>query len=431
MVADDLELGRVLRLLLTRSAAVLRGTSYRVRLDSLNVHAALEVRGEDGWALTALPGTRLPIFGAGEHSERFTWDSGGADVPWLEEMMFPALFLSSLRSITARQVGRSILLSAVPRDLSSGDCAAIVLPGSPAWRARLDPRTGTLHLAESVDDRGTTLERVSLTWLSPPTSPNGEDARRRTSAASPAEEDLWAAALDVMCGALHYLHSQRWGARFVGYLTKAGLIAVRGRQERERATGGRTSQFSGGSEWRYPGWSPWLEWPDSAGADTRQVALEDAANMAGSLPTETRHASYEEVAWDGQTWRAAMLGPDGTAFYERAGPFTMPRPPDQAVRQLPNGWAPYWAAMVPEMLDPALILGSLEYRSITYTGTDYTVSGAPRGMRLRPYPAVVHPDGDSWEGIVDGVTGVLKSCRTLREGIVLSEYRLEIAFASD
>ncbi len=404
---------------MTRADLVLRDSRYRVKVDSPHLSAILEVRG-DGWSLIALPGNRLPILGAGDHRGALSWDVGEIDVPWLEEMLNPILILSSLHPISATREGALLEVSAVPRQgLQSGDCAAVVVPGCPRWRGVLDPVTGTLSRAESLDD-GRLLETTTLAWLDFPQAPDGADARLRTGHHAPGEVAAREAALEAICQALDGLRHLRWTADFVGYLTRPGLMALLDHERRWREGGLRgTSTFSGGSEWRNPGWHPWLEFPNSPGAITKQVPFEDAWRGANHLPRDARHASYERVTWDGEVWKARMLGPNGDEFYTRSGPWSGPR----SLQIYPR---PRWSAMVPEMLDPYLLLGSLELWTVARTGNVYRLRGAPRAMRLGPYPAVIHPEGDLWEGILDATTGVLLRCWTRRNGTVLSTYRLTL-----
>jgi len=423
--SSDIPIASVLDLLMTRADLVLRDSRYRVKVDTPHHSASLEVRG-DGWSLIALPGNRLPILGAGDHRGALSWDVDEIDVPWLEEMLNPSLILSSLHPITATQEGAHIVLSAVPRQaLQSGDCAAVVVPGCRRWRGVLDPVTGTLSRAEGLDDAGRPLETTTLTWLDFPQAPDGADARLRTNHHAPGEVAAREAALGAMCGALDGLRHLRWTADFAGYLTRPGLMVLLDHERRWREEGLRgTSNFSGGSEWRNPGWNPWLEFPTSPGAITKQVPFEEAWRGANHLPNDARHASYERVTWDGEVWKANMLGPNGEEFYTRTGPWSGPR-------SLPMGARPTWSAMVPEMLDPYLLLGGLELRAVTPTGNGYRLRGAPRGMRLRPYPAVIHPYGDLWEGILDATSGVLLRCWTRRNGTLLSSYHMTLRWMAD
>ena len=316
----------------------------------------------------------------------------------------------------------NIALTAAPREnVFSGDCAAVVLPGCGEWRAVFDPASGTLLQAQSLGDAGAPLETTRLSWLDQPKTSDGTDSRLRTSGQTPAQADVWDAAFDSMSRALDGLRHRRWTADVSGYLTRAGLVAVSDEARHRRARGYRgTSNFSGGSEWRNPGWSPWLEFPDSPGAITQQVPFEHAWRGAEQLPADARHASYERITWDGQVWQAKMLGPNGEEFYTRTGSWS----------GSDGAWTdrrPTWAAMVPEMLDPYLVLGSLELRTVTRTGKGYRLRGLPRPKRLGPYPAVIHPNGDFWEGTIDAATGVLRSCSTRRNGRLLSSYHLRLS----
>lgn len=421
----EVPVSSVLRLLMTRSDLVLRDSSYRVRIDAPFISAILQVRA-DGWSLGSLPGNSMPILGVGDHQEPISWDVRDIDVPWLEEMLNPGLTLSSLHPIKATQDGVNIALRAIPREnVFSGDCAAVVLPGCTEWRAVLDPASGTLLRAESLGAADAPLETTTLTWLDHPLAPDGTDPRLRASRQTPSQVGVWDAALDAMCRALDGLRHRQWTADFSGYLTRPGLVAVLDEERRWREGGFRgTSNLRGGSEWRNPGWNPWLEFPNSPGAITKQVPFEEAWRGANHLPRDARHASYERVTWDGEVWKARMLGPNGEEFYTRAGPWSGPRSPQIYPR-------PMWSAMVPEMLDPYLLLGSLELRTVTRSSNVYRLRGVPRAKRLRPYPAVIHPHGDLWEGILDATTGVLLRCWTRRNGTVLSTYRLTLRSMAD
>lgn len=376
--------GMLIRLLEEATGPGNRPQRHAVQLESWSGDLLLEV-GRDRWRLEEgrIGGrARLERY----HHRSFDW--ADLDEPVLEEMLNPALVLSSLEEIHGFRKERGLLLVAAPRASGSGDCAAVVFPESRWFQAEFDPGPGVFTSARSLAEDGEMLEWAHLNWIGP------LPVRRPSPLRNPGAARSWEAVFEVMSTATERLVTTPFCADFEGFLTTAGLRAVGERWRTERSRGFRTSKFSGGAEWRNPGWNPWLERPGVPDQDTAQVPFNQAVEMAGQLPLDARHASYERITWDGSRWHAHMLGPDGTSFFVRDGPFWWPRRSRTLDRHEPHGWMPYWSAMVPEMLDPTTLLSALHFETVARRGDYFQIVGRPRRVRLRPHPAVVHPDAD-------------------------------------
>lgn len=190
---------------------------------------------------------------------------------------------------------------------------------------------------------------------------------------------------------------------------------------RRRGGQQRRGRFSGGRDWR--AWDSRL-FPSGSDGDHRspsklEALVEEARSKGpGSIGSEG-FTGTEELSAGPSTVEVIRLDSAGL-LDSSVPPLSFERPANWS--SLPTVGAAHFR----EMLDPSLVLSSIEPTGAVAQGAWAVFEGRPRvaDMAHGYFAAIVHTYGDHWTATVDRTTGVIWRCRTELEGALLSSFEL-------
>ncbi|MGC8473241.1 MAG: hypothetical protein ACP5PW_02380 [Candidatus Dormibacteria bacterium] len=418
-MSQPLTLGRLLELIL-RGPERLRSREFRAEVTTYRgtaqtwpisedpgpLHASepeLFAAGPSGWRYEPVPpgSGRLARLGNGAGG---WWE---LDRPGVQEHLDPGPLLSSLYDLRAVDTKSGPVLSGRVRPVRDmDDLAALVYGfGGDSWAGVVDPRTGVLREARWLrSGRAGFRSRMRLELVGRPLP----QLRSRPE---------WQAVLERMANAAGELERARFRATVRVSYSVAGVRALPDYPH-------PASSFSGGYEWR--GWRRRLFPVGVRGVAREWASLEDHRRRLPPLLGQPRGAGFDAefrlLARRGE-WQAVAL-----PVRSELDPYGWARTGERGPHWLRDELLVWMDPALREMLDPLLVLAALRLRRVRTEGAGWWISGVPRPSdRAHGYGAsVVHPFGDSWEGMVDAATGVLVSCRTWAGRVELSSHRLDL-----
>lgn len=335
--------------------------------------------------------------------------------PNLIEHLDPPLVLSSLWDFTATSDAHGPVLRAKPRRQGDVDAGAgLVNCDADVWIGSVDPAWGVLREVESRSDWAGGFRSV-LEWEKEPCHQEAEPEGNPSS--HDGDPDLWPEVLDAMLGAARNWEARSFRARLQVRYEGLGVAAM------AVEPSPTSSQMLGlGQGWAARTQCRLFADTGSGPAQTLDDWIIGPTLEQGTGLICTEELSVEEAAWKSRRFR--------TLGGKEEDPYRVP-PVDLSPRWLmarESGAIPHFR----EMLDPTLVLSSVEFDSMTEEEHGWLLRGRPRREDLSHgyYPAIVHPCGDLWAARLSKDWGSVSHCRTTLHGAGLASHDLTVEIRS-
>ncbi len=330
------------------------------------------------------------------------------EVPCVVEHLDPALVLSSLSDFEASLDTSGLLLRAKPRQAGIDEGACLTLFDAETWVGRVDPVWGILREVESTSRRRGGIRSV-LEWERTPPTEALESSREPS--LPDGGRDLWPVVLDGMLASAARWEDQSFVATLhVQYEALGVTMAVLLRPT-------AIERLGLGQNWAARSRCRLYADPGRASPHSLGEWATAAAPKPGTIFTCTEELRVEGPAWTARRFRR----PGGTEEDPWVPPIDL---------------SPRWlmareSSAIPhfrEMLDPTLVLSSVEVDSMAEEGDEWVLRGRPRREDRSHgyYPAIVHPCGDLWTARVSKEWGSISECRTTLNGAALASYDLTV-----